>query len=145
MDIQAKWTEDLNSNTYKDAIAIRHEVFVNEQNVPENLEIDELEDETLHIVLYDDTQRVATARILELEDNIYKIQRVAVSRDYREKGLGKQLMNEVENKVRELGGQKLTLGSQNTAIPFYEKLGYSIEGNEFMDAGIPHHTMVKTL
>lgn len=145
MEFVAKWTEDLDSEIYQDALAIRYEVFVEEQNVPRDLEVDELETETFHIVLYNKAEKLATARILELENQVYKVQRVAVLKKYRKKGIGKRLIQVIEEKVRERSGQKLTLGSQNTAIPFYEKLGYTIEGPEFMDAGIPHHTMTKTL
>lgn len=145
MEFVAKWTENLQSKIYEDAISIRHTVFVEEQKVPVKLEIDELEAESLHIVLYDAKQKLATARILELENNIYKVQRVAVLKEFRKQGVGAALMNEIELKVRQLDGQKLTLGSQNSAIPFYEKFGYDVVSAEFMDAGIPHHTMTKTL
>lgn len=145
MEFVAKWTEDLDSEIYQDALAIRYEVFVEEQNVPRDLEVDELETETFHIVLYNKIEKLATARILELENQVYKVQRVAVLKKYRKKGIGKRLIQVIEEKVRERSGQKLTLGSQNTAIPFYEKLGYTTEGPEFMDAEIPHHTMTKTL
>lgn len=145
MEFVAKWTENLQSKIYEDAISIRHTVFVEEQKVPVKLEIDELEAESLHIVLYDAKQKLATARILELENNIYKVQRVAVLKEFRKQGVGAALMNEIELKVRQFDGQKLTLGSQNSAIPFYEKFGYDVVSPEFMDAGIPHHTMTKTL
>lgn len=139
------WTEDLSSATYKDALDIRYKVFVEEQNVPSDLEIDELESVTLHVVLYEKETPVATARIYNLDNGFYKVQRVAVFKEHRARGVGAALMHEVEEKVISLNGTKLTLGSQNTAIPFYESLGYKIASEEFMDAGIPHHTMVKDL
>lgn len=139
------WTEDLDSQNYKDSIKIRHEVFVEEQNVPVELEIDELEDQTSHIVIYQDGQAISTARIYDLGDGMYKVQRVAVIKEYRRQGVATVLMKEIEKKVYSLSGKELTLGAQNTAIPFYEKLDYEIDGAEFMDAGIPHHTMKKIL
>lgn len=147
MDIRykTKWTTDIHSNIYKDALQIRHDVFVTEQGVSVADEIDELEDQTQHIVLYKGHEPVATARIYYLGDHTYKVQRVAVQKNGRNQGFGAIIMQEVEKKVTELGGHTLTLGAQNAAIPFYEKLAYQIEGAEFMDAGIPHHTMVKTI
>lgn len=142
---QYKWTMDLESETYKEALQIRHKVFVDEQGVPVNLEIDELEAVTEHVVLYKEDQPVATARILELENATYKVQRVATLKPFRGQGCGARLMQEIESHVKKADAQKLILGAQNTAIPFYEKLGYTTEGEEFMDAGIPHHNMIKNI
>lgn len=140
-----KWTNDINSVTYNDALAIRYKVFVDEQKVPVDLEIDDYEDSSLHLVLYEKSKPVATARIYEQSNDTYKVQRVAVLKEYRTRGIGTILMREIEKKVKMHKADKLTLGSQNTAIPFYEKLGYKISSTEFMDAGIPHHSMTKSL
>ena len=145
MDIEAKWTTDLNSTIYQDALKIRHEVFVLEQKVPVDLEIDDLEDQTEHIVLYKGDEPIGTARIYHLGDGKYKIQRVATKKNVRGQGYGAALMKQIECKIKEIGGAQIILGGQNTALPFYEKLGYTIEGEEFMDAGIPHHNMIKNI
>lgn len=81
----AVWTENLRSKTYEDAISIRYEVFVNEQNVPEDVEVDELEDKSHHVVLYEENQPVGTARIYHRGDGVYKIQRVAVLKNIAKK------------------------------------------------------------
>lgn len=140
-----KWTTDTTSAIYKDALKIRYAVFVNEQGVSEEEEIDSLEDKTEHVVLYVDGKPVATARIYDLGENTFKVQRVAVHKDARGIGYGAVIMTEAEKRIHELGGHKVTLGAQNSAIPFYEKLAFNVEGEEFMDAGIPHHTMSKNL
>ena len=140
-----KWTTDTTSAIYKDALKIRYAVFVNEQGVSEEEEIDSLEDKTEHVVLYVDGKPVATARIYDLGENTFKVQRVAVLKDARGMGYGAVIMTEAEKRIHELGGHKVTLGAQNSAIPFYEKLAFNVEGEEFMDAGIPHHTMSKYL
>lgn len=140
-----EWTTDTTSDIYKDALMIRHDVFVTEQGVSVADEIDELEDQTIHVVLYKEGEPIATARIHDLGAGTYKVQRVAVQAEVRKQGYGAILMTEVEKKVTELGGRKITLGAQNTAIPFYERIAYTIEGAEFMDAGIPHHTMTKLI
>lgn len=141
----AIWTENLNSKIYEDAVNIRYEVFVEEQKVPADVEIDELEDKSHHVVLYEDDQPMGTARIYHRGDGIYKIQRVAVLKNYRGKGIGVQLMKECELQISKLRGTKITLGAQLQALSFYEKLGYTAEGAEFMDAGIPHREMTKML
>ena len=140
-----EWTTDTTSDTYKDALKIRFDVFVTEQGVSIADEIDELEDKTIHVVLYKEDEPIATARIYAIDADTYKVQRVAVQEKVRKQGFGAILMTEVEKKVMELGGRNITLGAQNTAIPFYERIAYTIEGAEFMDAGIPHHTMTKLI
>ena len=140
-----EWTTDTTSDTYKDALKIRYDVFVTEQGVSIADEIDELEDKTIHVVLYKEDEPIATARIYAIDADTYKVQRVAVQEKVRKQGFGAILMTEVEKKVMELGGRNITLGAQNTAIPFYERIAYTIEGAEFMDAGIPHHTMTKLI
>lgn len=138
------WTEKMDSPAHKDALAVRKKVFVGEQNVPLELEVDDLEDQTLHVVGYLDNKPVATARIYEKYPHTYKIQRVAVDSAIRGQKRGVQLMLEVEKKVKEMGGKAMVLDAQDYAMPFYEKLGFSISDEKgFMDAGIPHHSMKK--
>jgi len=143
--IEAKWTTDLTSDIYQEALKIREKVFVEEQGVSLEIEIDDLEEQTEHVVLFENEDPIAVARIYDLGDDVYKVQRVATLKEYRGQGYGAQLMKEIELKIAELGGRKITLGGQNTALPFYEKLGYTVHGEEFMDAGIPHHTMIKNI
>jgi predicted GNAT family N-acyltransferase len=140
-----KWTEDTSSQIYKDALAIRKQVFVEEQNVPAELEVDDLEDKTAHVVGYHENKPCVTARIYEVKPKVYKVQRVAVSKEFRQLGNGYKIMEEIERYVKELKGEKLTLGSQDHAIPFYEKVGYRVHGEGFLDAGIPHHMMIKSI
>lgn len=139
------WTTDLNSSSYKDAIEIRKKVFIEEQHVPLELEIDDLEDQSVHVIGYLEHKPVATARLYQKNATTFKIQRVAVSIDFRKKNLGNQLMLEIEHYAKTKHFTKLILGAQDHALTFYKKLGYQVEGVGFMDAGIPHHTMIKDL
>lgn len=143
--MEFKWTEDLTSQIYKDALAIRQTVFVDEQNVPEELEVDDLEEKTTHVVGYQDGVACVTARIYEVETDTYKVQRVAVLKDFRKLGIGYKIMKEIERYAKELNGKKLKLGAQDHALAFYEKAGFNVHGEGFLDAGIPHHTMIKSL
>lgn len=143
--LNAHWTTDIQSQTYKDALQIRYEVFVNEQQVPKELEIDDLEEKAHHLVLYQENQPIGTARIYHLGNQLYKIQRVAVYKNFRGMGIGSALIKECEKQIALLGGQKITLGAQTHALAFYKQFNYTIEGDEFMDAGIPHLEMTKTI
>ena len=143
--IETKWTTNTDSPEYLDALKVRHEVFVVEQGVSIEEEIDELENETDHLVIYENSEPIAAARIYDLGSNTYKAHRVCVLKDARGKGYGVEIMHQIELRAQKLGARRITLGAQNTAIPFYEKLGYQTEGEEFLDAGIPHHTMTKII
>lgn len=141
-----KHTTDINSPIYLDALSIRKIVFVGEQAVAPELEIDEWENQCLHIVGYDEKNKPqATARLLPLGEEKYKVQRVAVRKEDRSKGYGRALMQEVERLAVEMGAYALKLGAQNHALPFYAKLGYHISSEEYEEAGILHHDMQKIL
>ena len=143
--MEIKMTTDLTNQVYLDALSIRYTVFVDEQQVPKALEVDEDEAAAIHFVLYEEDQPLATLRLLPLSPSQVKLQRMAVQQDARQKSLGKQLILFAENYANEQGYQTITLGAQQTAIPFYEKIGYQPQGEPFMDAGIPHITMRRVL
>lgn len=139
-------TTDISSQIYSDAIAIRKTVFIEEQHVDVELEIDDLEDKTLHIVGYKEGMPICTARLLKKDSHTVKIQRVAVDNAYRNKGIGRHLLDEIECIAKnKYSSSRLILDSQDHAISFYEKSGYSVTGDGFLDAGIPHHFMEKTV
>lgn len=134
-----------NEKQKQHAYFVRKKVFVEEQKVPIELEIDDLEEEATHFVLYHNEEAVGAGRLRTIEDNIGKVERICVLAPYRGKGAGKLLMEEIEKFAKKLQLSKLKLNAQITAIPFYEKLGYTVISEEFMDAGIPHKTMIKTI
>lgn len=141
-----KWSKGKEDKAYQDAIKIRKEVFMEEQGFAEEVEMDGLDDRCYHLVAYQDGEAVATLRLYELvPDDVYKVQRVAVVKKARGQGFGRQIMEEAERFGRDSLIKQLTLAAQNTAISFYEALGYQIEGEEFMEAGVPHHTMTLNL
>ena len=120
---------------------IRHQVFVDEQKVPIELEIDHDDPLASHVLCRVDDQPGGTGRIL-LDGHIG---RLAVLKEHRKKGYGIKILYHLEliAQVNEL--TEVFLNAQITAIPFYEKRGYTIISDVFDDAGIPHQTMKKTL
>ena len=124
-------------------LAIRYTVFVVEQDVPVEIERDEYDATAIHILAKLDGNPVGTARIV-LVDDTGKIGRVAVLADHRATGLGRKLIEtclEALSKLPTVTTAKL--GSQTHALGFYEKLGFTAEGPEFDDAGIPHRMMTR--
>lgn len=125
-----------------DAFKVRYEVFVEEQNVPAELEIDELEVEATHFVAYDKSSPVAAGRY-RMKDQLAKVERICVLLAYRKTGIGLQLMQAIEKHASGMNLKGMKLNAQLTAVGFYERLGYNTVSEEFMDAGIPHVTMTK--
>lgn len=117
---------------------IRRRVFIEEQQVPAELEWDHEDLGAAHFLLtQEDGQALACARLLASG----QIGRMAVLAPYRAQGLGRQLLTFVIDWASQHGYPPLFLHAQNHAITFYETMGFVVEGDEFIDAGIPHHTM----
>ncbi|GAA3729240.1 GNAT family N-acetyltransferase [Salinicoccus jeotgali] len=129
---------------YDQCLEIRKRVFVEEQNVPMDREIDEYEDTSTHILLTADTP-VGTVRYRPAGDGLIKIERMAVLPEARGLKYGRELMAFVHKHAREAGYAKARLGAQVHAADFYRKLGYEVASEEFEDAGIPHIYMERTL
>ena len=120
---------------------IRYQVFVDEQKVPIELEIDDDDPLASHVLCLVDGQPVGTGRIL-LDGHIG---RLAVLKAHRKQGYGNKILDHLELIAQEHGLTQVFLNAQVSAIPFYEKRGYKIISDVFDDAGIPHKTMRKTL
>lgn len=124
---------------------IRRTVFIDEQNVDEAIEMDGLEHEGIHVLLTHDGTPAGCARIM-VNGPVGKIGRVAVLKAFRGLGLGKAVMEECARILKATPGvTEARLGAQTYAIPFYEGLGYRVDGDEYIDANIPHRPMVMTL
>lgn len=126
----------------EDAQKVRIEVFVIEQNVPVELEWDEGDEVSTHAVAYDEQGHpVATGRLLP--DG--HIGRMAVSQSLRGQGIGQQVLHALLERARQDGHTELVLHAQTHAIPFYERQGFVVEGEEFIEADMPHRLMRRLL
>lgn len=125
-----------------DAQAVRYEVFVVEQKVPLDMEWDEMDPVCVHAVGYDGQgAAIATGRLLP--DG--HIGRMAVKASMRGRGIGSMILNALVEEARKRGHQAVMLNAQTHAEPFYARYGFVREGEEFMEAGIPHIHMRRTL
>lgn len=127
-----------------DAFAVRKTVFVDEQQVPLEIELDEHEGTATHFVAYNVETPIAAGRI-RFFDHFGKIERICVLKPYRKSGIGGQLMNFIEQFALEQGYKTVKLNAQRHAERFYKHLGYLTVSEEFFEAGIPHVTMVKEI
>jgi predicted GNAT family N-acyltransferase len=126
------------------ALELRHEVFVVEQRVPLEEEVDAHDETALHLVAVDDGEVVATCRVVT-EDATAKLGRVAVAARARRRGLASRLIDESEVRARALGARRIALAAQTGALSLYERAGYTPYGERFLDAGIEHLMMEKAL
>lgn len=128
-----------------DAFDVRRDVFIEEQNVSEAEEWDGKDEHSVHVVAYDGESPVGTARLPTPEDGVAKIERVAVRKPYRGRGIGRLLMDALETEAREQGCTEALLHAQTTVEVFYEKRGYETVSESFVEDGIEHVKMRKRL
>lgn len=123
--------------------AVRRQVFVVEQGVPEELEIDGLDPRCVHVIAWHDAAGpVGAAR---LDPDAGKIGRVAVLPTFRRHGIGARLVRALIEAARARGLARVRLHAQVDSLPFYEVLGFAADGPVFDEAGIPHRRMTRPL
>ncbi|MFF7184578.1 GNAT family N-acetyltransferase [Streptomyces sp. NPDC008222] len=131
--------------------AVRKEVFVREQGVPEDIEYDAYDADAVHVLaIRQDGVPLGTGRLLYGEaaaaknggdPSVGSLGRLAVTREARSLGVGAALVRAIEDAARARGLTAVDLHAQTHALGFYERLGYTAYGPEFPDAGIPHRAM----
>lgn len=122
--------------------AVRTAVFVREQRVPEELEWDEFDPGATHFLAVDEAgEAVGCVRLLDSG----QISRLCVLEPLRNQGIGRLLLNAVEEEARARGMSELFLHAQTHATGFYEAEGFIVNGGIFLEADIPHRQMIKEL
>ncbi len=130
--------------------ALRIEVFVKEQNVPMELEIDEKDnsENTVHIGFFDNNKLIGVARLIDLDKDVIHIGRVVIDKEYRGQGIGRELIIGCENIAQQILKRKIIieLSAQIQAENFYKSLGYNrVNDTIYLDAGIEHVDMMKEI
>lgn len=126
------------------AFHVRKIVFIEEQQVSQEIERDGFDQTSIHFVGLIDDEPVAAGRVRFIDD-CGKLERICVLRNYRGKSYGSKLMDVMEAEILKEGYQKAKLNAQTHAKDFYLRLGYETISAEFYDAGMPHVTMMKKL
>lgn len=126
---------------FQKAREIREVVFVQEQNVDEREEFDEYEDVSKHFLIFERDKAVGTARWRHIGDQI-KLERFAVLKEYRNRGIGEQILAAVLKELKPLG-KPLYLHAQLKAIPFYKRQGFIQVGEMFSECNIDHYKMIR--
>jgi len=121
-------------------LEVRRVVFIEEQEVPESLEIDGLDDECVHALAFDEAEKpIGTARLMPHG----RIGRVAVLAPWRKRGVGASVMRVLLEEADRRGFDEIELHAQTWTIGFYETFGFAVAGEEFLEAEIPHRRMVR--
>ena len=129
----------------QEAYLIRKQVFVEEQGVPEDMELDEHDLSAKHALAYLDALCVGTGRLVRINSDHAQIGRMAVLKAYRNQHIGKAILTSLISLAKTEGVSKVSLHAQVSAISFYAKLGFEAEGPIFDEAGIAHRNMILLL
>lgn len=121
--------------------AIRRKVFIEEQHVPEDMEWDEFDEASVHFLAEDNGLPVGCGRLLPSG----QISRISVLDERRSEGIGRALLDTMIAEARSHGLKEVFLHAQTHATSFYEGAGFLVDGGIFVEAGIPHRLMVKSL
>ncbi len=129
-----------------DAYGVRDAVFTREQEIDASEDRDGLDAQADHVVAYVDGQAVGTGRVVPQSDGTEaKIGRMAVLKSHRRMGIGRAVLEELIEIARRRGARLVVLGAQESASAFYERVGFKRTEETFMEVGIPHVTMTRTL
>ena len=129
----------------EDAYSVRKRVFIEEQGVPEEMELDECDPLAQHALAYLDSECIGTARLVTLPGNIGKVGRIgrmAVLPMHRRQGIGGDLLRALLELSKSQGITQVELHAQLSAIPFYEQFGFIAQGDIYDEAGIAHRDMI---
>ena len=129
-------------NGKEEAYTIRKRVFINEQGVPEEMELDEHDPLAQHALAYLNSECIGTARLVTLPGNLGRIGRMAVLPMHRKQGVGGKLLCALLELSKSQGITKLELHAQLSAIAFYEQYGFITQGDIYDEAGITHRDMI---
>lgn len=133
------------SNQISNCFAIRKTVFVEEQGVPVDEELDDFDDISIHALALIDNKPVATGRLILSKKKLAKVGRMAVLDNFRRTGIGSRVLLFLEKKAIEKNIDEISLHAQEYVMDFYKNHGYIERGNLFLEAGIKHIEMFKKL
>ena len=126
------------SDRQANLVSVRRPVFIEEQSIPESIELDDKDPDCFHVIACDESGApIGTARI----DTNGKIGRMAVLREYRRLGVGREMLRAIMDYGRASGITDFHISAQISAAGFYKKMGFEPSGDEFQEAGIQHINM----
>jgi len=137
---------EFGSDLYQEALSLRDVVL----RTPLGLTWSQIdlngEDEQLHFALFDDDDKLIACVVAKpLSEHTVKVRQMAVAEHHQGKGAGRQLLQGVEEILAERGFRNIQMDARKVAAGFYKKLGYDVEGDEFIQVTVPHFRMTKAI
>ena len=129
----------------KGALGVRRQVFIDEQGVPEDIELDGRDGEALHMVVTDERKIIGTARILFFANSRAKIERMAILKSFRGRGIGRGIISFLNKELKDRQIKQVFLHAQCSVSAFYKSYGFEEIGSPFWEAGIKHIKMQRRL
>lgn len=123
------------------ASPIRFQVFVREQRVPAEIELDDMDAPSLHAIAFENEKAIGTGRLLP--DG--HIGRMAILKEWRRRGIGAAILKALIDAAERRGDREIALSAQLHAVEFYRTHGFAPVGDVYEEAGIPHQAMVRAL
>ena len=134
-----------NDRELKEAFGVRKRVFVEEQGISEDLEFDNCDRKALHVVVTDAERVIGTARVIFLNANQAKLERMAVLRPFRRRGIGSRIVSFLDGELKNRQVEQVVLHAQYAVVAFYKSCGFEELGSPFVEVGIKHIKMRKWL
>jgi predicted GNAT family N-acyltransferase len=129
----------------KAALEVRRQVFVEEQDIAPELELDGKDGEALHMVVVSEDRVIGTARVMFADGRQAKIERMAVLKSHRRQGIGKGIVSFLLKELNRRLIKQAVLHAQLPVAAFYRSCGFVETGSAFVEAGIEHIKMIKQL
>jgi predicted GNAT family N-acyltransferase len=136
---------DHGTKEYQQMVNLRNEILRKPLGLSFSAEDLEREKEDILMGAFEDERLLGCCLLTRMDDGTVRLRQMAVPNGMQGKGVGRALMIFAENIARDLGYKKLCMHARKTATGFYEKLGYAVAGDEFMEVTIPHYIMEKAL
>ena len=130
---------------YQQMIQMRNDILRKPLGLAFTTEELEKEKEEVLIGAFEEEKMLGCCMLVREDDNNCRLRQMAVLNNLQGKGIGRALMHFAENIARDLGYRKIIMHARKTAVGFYEKLGYSVIGEEFLEVTLPHYVMEKKL
>ncbi len=132
----------------KYCLEVRRRVFIEEKAVPKEIEIDEFDKDAScceHFVIFENEKAVGTFRVRRIDEEKIKLQRFCFLNEYRGKGFGKKALDFIDGYYKKEGLKLITADAKFEVSGFYEKCGYKVVSDVFLEAGIPHVKIEKKI
>ena len=136
---------DYGSPEYQQMVQLRNDILRKPLGLTFQKEELEQEAEDILIGAFEDDKMLGCCMLIETEPGTVRLRQMAVLKNLQGKGVGRALMQFAENIARDRGYRKITMHARKSATGFYEKIGYSVSGGEFIEVTLPHVVMEKRL